>query len=174
MDIRLGHGYDVHAFEEAVEVAGLEQDGSPLKECFVVLGGVEIAHHRKLLAHSDGDVVIHALCDALLGSLALGDIGSHFPDTDEQYKNACSRDLLMHVVGLTVSQGYSVSNIDITVVAQRPRLAEAIPAMRETLAADCLLAVDRVSVKATTTEGLGFVGKEQGIACYASVLMIKA
>ena len=154
--IRVGHGYDVHAFGRGKHI---------------VLAGVRIKHSKKLKAHSDGDVLIHALCDALLGSLALGDIGHHFPDTDAQYKDADSRELLRHVRQLVVEQYYRINNVDITVLAEKPKLAPHIIAMRENLAADLEIAVDQVSVKATTTEKLGFVGREEGIAVHASVLI---
>lgn len=159
MTIRIGHGYDVHAFAAASENAS------------IVLGGVSIPFEKKLLAHSDGDVLIHALCDAMLGGLALGDIGHHFPDTDSRYHNACSRELLKAVVALVAERQYALSNADMTIVAQRPKMAEHIFAMRENIAADTGVAIDMISVKATTTEGLGFVGQEQGIACYANVLL---
>jgi 2-C-methyl-D-erythritol 2,4-cyclodiphosphate synthase len=156
MKLRIGHGYDVHAFG----------DGK-----FVVLGGVRIAHDRGLIAHSDGDVVVHAVCDALLGAAALGDIGQHFPDTDPAYKNADSIMLLKHVQVLLHKQKFAVQNVDITVLAQRPKILPHAPLMRQNIAAALQLDVSCVGVKATTTEGLGFVGREEGIAAHAVVLL---
>lgn len=156
MKIRIGHGYDAHRF----------QTGGRL-----ILGGVEVPHHQGLLAHSDGDVVIHALCDALLGALALGDIGQHFPDNQENYKGIDSRILLRQVVALLHEQHYQVGNADLTIVAQSPKLAPFIDAMRHCLASDLRLNQSQVSVKATTTERMGFVGREEGIAAYAVVLL---
>ncbi len=156
MNIRIGHGYDVHAF----------RDGDHL-----VLGGVCIPHTRAFAAHSDGDVLIHALCDALLGAAALGDIGRHFPDTDPAYKGADSRVLLHRVAELIRDQGYRVGNVDATIIAQAPKMAPHIEAMRANLADDLGVALDRVSVKATTTERLGFPGREEGIAAHAVVLI---
>lgn len=156
MKVRIGHGYDVHKW-------GADK---PL-----MLGGVEVPHSQGLQAHSDGDVVLHAVTDALLGALALGDIGQHFPDTDERYKGADSARLLEHAVTLCQSKGFQVGNIDITIVAQAPKMAPHIEAMRRRIA-DCLTtAVDNVNVKATTTEKLGFVGRKEGLACHAVVLM---
>lgn len=166
MNIRIGQGYDVHAFADTKSSAGDAENMSA-----IVLGGVTIPFEKTLLAHSDGDVLIHALCDAMLGALALGDIGHHFPDTDSRYHNICSRDLLKAVVKLLAERQYTLSNADMTIVAQRPKMADYIVAMRENIAADTGLGVDAISVKATTTEGLGFVGQEQGIACYANVLL---
>lgn len=154
---RIGHGIDVHRFG----------DGQ-----FVTLGGVQIPHDQGLIAHSDGDVVLHALCDALLGALALGDIGKHFPDTDERYRGANSRELLRHVVALIQEKKYTLANADITVLAERPKLAPHIATMRECIAADCGVAVDAISVKATTTEKLGFVGRREGIEAHAVVLLV--
>lgn len=156
--LRIGHGYDVHAFEAGDHV---------------MLGGVRIAHNRGLKAHSDGDVILHALCDALLGALALGDIGRHFPDTDSQYANADSRQLLKRVYGLVTERGYRLQNADITVLAEKPKLASHIQAMRENIAADLNVDSDCISVKATTTEKLGFVGREEGISAHAVVLLSK-
>ncbi len=157
-NLRIGHGYDVHAL-----AAGL-----PL-----VVGGIGIEHYRGCVAHSDGDVAVHALCDALLGAAALGDIGLHFPDTDDEFRGADSLGLLGRVVGLLASHGYGVVNADITVVMQRPRLRPHIDAMRVTLAAAMQVDVDRVSVKATTEERLGFTGREEGVAAHAVVLIEK-
>lgn len=154
--MRIGQGFDVHAFGPGTHV---------------VLGGVTIAHSHGLVAHSDGDVVIHALCDAVIGALALGDIGRHFPDTDSKYAKADSRVLLRHVYALVEKQGYALVNADITVLAERPKLAKHIIAMRENIAADLKTDENVISVKATTTEKLGFIGREEGIAAYAVVLL---
>ncbi len=162
MEIRVGNGYDVHRFADTPE------DGA----C-VVLAGLKIPHSHRLLAHSDGDVLAHALCDALLGSIALGDIGRHFPDTDPQYQGADSMLLLGHVQQLLRNQGWQLSNADLTVVAQAPRLAPHVDAMRANLAATLHVPVDRISIKATTTEGLGFTGRREGIAVIASVLVTR-
>ena len=159
MNIRIGHGYDVHAF----------RDGDHL-----VLGGVRIPHNRAFAAHSDGDVLIHALCDALLGAAALGDIGRHFPDTDPAYAGADSRVLLRRVAELIRAQGYRAGNVDATIIAQAPKMAPHIEAMRANLADDLGVALDRVSIKATTTERLGFTGREEGIAAYAVALLVAA
>ncbi len=154
--IRIGNGYDVHAF---------------CKGNFITLGGVKIPHNKGLEAHSDGDVLIHALCDALLGAMALGDIGHHFPDNDKQFKNIDSRILLQHVNKILTKKGYHLNNCDCTVVAQSPKLASYIEYMRNNLSIDLNVNIDAVSVKATTTENLGFVGKSEGIAVYAVVLL---
>jgi 2-C-methyl-D-erythritol 2,4-cyclodiphosphate synthase len=154
--IRVGHGYDVHRF-------GAGED--------VVLGGVRIPHDRGLLAHSDGDVLIHAICDALLGAIALGDIGRHFPDTDADNADIDSRILLRRVISLVHKEGWELANMDATLVAQAPKMAPHIAAMREHLAADMDAAVSQVNVKATTTEKLGFTGREEGIAAHAVVLL---
>lgn len=154
--MRIGHGYDAHAFTP----------GRPL-----ILGGVTIPHDRGLAAHSDGDAVIHALCDALLGAAALGDIGKYFPDSDKNFKNIDSRILLRKVVELLTTEGHRISNVDITVLAQAPKLAPYIDNMRKNLAADLKIAINNVSIKATTTERMGFVGREEGIAVYAVVLL---
>lgn len=156
MNIRVGHGYDVHAFKEGDHI---------------VLGGVKIPHSKAFAAHSDGDVLIHALCDALLGAAALGDIGKHFPDTDQQYKGIDSRLLLRHVVKLLHGKGLRVGNVDATIVAQRPKMAPHIEAMCLNLAADLQVARDQINVKATTTEHLGFAGREEGIAVHAVALL---
>ena len=157
--IRIGNGYDVHAFTEGD---------------FITLGGVNISHTRALLAHSDGDVVIHALCDALLGALALGDIGQHFPDDDSSIKNIDSRKLLRHVQKLITSNSYRMINCDCTIVAQSPKMAAHIVSMRENIANDLNVSVSAVSIKATTTEKLGFTGREEGISAYAVVLLEQA
>ena len=156
--MRIGHGYDVHRFAEGT---------------FVTLGGVQIPHRFGLLAHSDGDVLLHALCDALLGAAALGDIGKHFPDTDPRFKGIDSRELLRHVVSLLAEKGWAVGNIDSTIVAQAPKMAPHIDAMRSNIAADLNVALDAVNVKATTTERLGFTGREEGIAVHAVALLVR-
>ena len=157
--MRIGHGYDAHRFE----------GGRPL-----VLGGVHVPHDRGLAAHSDGDAVIHALCDALLGAAALGDIGAHFPDTDAAFRNVDSRLLLRRVLELLQQRGWRIGNVDITIVAQAPRLANFIPDMRKVLAADLQTGIENVSVKATTTERMGFIGREEGLAAHAVALLISA
>lgn len=154
---RVGHGVDVHRFGPGA---------------FVTLGGVQIAHDQGLVAHSDGDVALHALCDAILGALALGDIGQHFPDTDASFSGADSRGLLRHVVGLMQARGYRLGNADVTVLAERPKLMPHIPLMRERIAEDCGVGADCVSVKATTTEKLGFVGRREGIEAHAVVMLL--
>ncbi len=156
--MRIGHGYDVHRFG----------DGD-----FITLGGVQIAHNRGLVAHSDGDVLLHALADALLGAAALGDIGQHFPDTDPEFKGADSRVLLRHVVNVVREKGYRLSNADMTIVAQVPKMAPHITAMREIIAQDCNVSLDDINVKATTTEKLGYTGRKEGIASHAVVLLEK-
>lgn len=155
--MRIGHGYDVHRFG-----AGN----------FITLGGLQIPHTQGLVAHSDGDVLLHALTDALLGAAALGDIGQHFPDTDPQFKGADSRALLRHALALVQGKGWKVANVDATIVAQAPKMAPHIPAMRERIAADLQVTLDQVNVKATTTEKLGFVGREEGIAVHAVALLM--
>ncbi|TLX57060.1 2-C-methyl-D-erythritol 2,4-cyclodiphosphate synthase [Stutzerimonas nosocomialis] len=157
--MRIGHGYDVHRFGEGT---------------FITLGGVRIPHTCGLLAHSDGDVLLHALCDALLGAAALGDIGKHFPDTDPQFKGADSRVLLRHVVAQVRARGWQVGNVDATIVAQAPKMAPHIETMRTSIAEDLEVEMDQVNVKATTTEKLGFVGREEGIAVHAVALLVKA
>ena len=159
MDFRIGNGYDVHQLAE----------GLPL-----VLGGVKIPHTKGCVAHSDGDVLIHALCDALLGALALGDIGQHFPDTSDEYAGIDSKILLRRVVAMVRERGWEIVNVDITLLAQKPKIAPCVPQMRETLAVVIGLPVDTVSVKATTTERLGFVGREEGVAAYATCLLQSA
>lgn len=156
MSLRIGQGYDVHRFGP----------GDSL-----VLGGVRIAHHQGLVAHSDGDVLLHAVTDALLGAAALGDIGQHFPDTDPRYAGADSRVLLRDALALVAAQGWQLGNVDATIVAQAPKMAPHIPAMRANLAADLRVALDQVNVKATTTEKLGFTGREEGIAVHAVILL---
>jgi 2-C-methyl-D-erythritol 2,4-cyclodiphosphate synthase len=157
--MRIGHGYDVHAFGPGD---------------FVTLGGVCIAHDQGLIAHSDGDVALHALCDALLGAAGLGDIGQHFPDTDSRWRDADSRDLLRQVRALLIERGLIPGNVDVTILAQAPRIAPHVAAMRTHIAADLGLPEERVNVKATTTEGLGFVGRREGIAAHAVALLREA
>lgn len=159
MDIRIGHGFDVHALAEGLRL---------------VLCGVEIEHTKGCVAHSDGDVAIHAICDALLGALALGDIGKLFPDTDAKYKGIDSRQLLKEVVNIVTDKGYTISNIDCTIAMQRPKLRPHIDLMRERLAEVVGIPADRISVKATTTERLGFEGREEGVSATAVTLIIKA
>ena len=158
MPIRVGHGYDVHGLIE----------GRPL-----VLGGVEIPFSKGLDGHSDADVLLHALCDALLGSLALGDIGVHFPDSDPQFKDIRSLELLRRVAEMVKEKGYFIGNIDVTLVAEKPKIAGYIPQMQENIARTATIKTDRVSIKATTTEGLGFVGRGEGVASHAVVLVEK-
>lgn len=158
MSMRIGHGYDVHAFGDGDKI---------------VIGGVVIPHLRGLIAHSDGDVLLHALCDALLGAAALGDIGKHFPDTDMQYRNIDSRALLRMVYAKLNQLGWRLANADMTIVAQAPRMATYIPRMVEAIATDLQADLSQINVKATTTERLGFTGREEGIACYAVVLIEK-
>ena len=153
---RIGTGFDVHALVE----------GRPL-----ILGGLEIPHEKGLQGHSDADVLLHAVMDALLGALALGDIGQHFPDSDERYRGADSRQLLRHVHEKVRELGFAVGNLDCTVQAQRPKLRPYIEAMRKNLSEDLQISVGQISVKATTTERLGFVGREEGIAAEAVVLL---
>lgn len=150
--MRIGHGYDVHKF----------CDGRKL-----ILGGVEIEYEKGLLGHSDADVLIHAVCDALLGAAALGDIGKHFPDNDAAYKNIDSTILLRKVVALLNDKGYAINNIDVTVIAQAPKLAKYIDEMRKKVADCCGINIDRMSIKATTEEGLGFTGQKMGIAVHS-------
>ena len=154
--IRIGQGFDVHAFMEGDHVT---------------LGGLKIPHDQGLRAHSDGDVLLHAIMDALLGALALGDIGKHFPDTDARYRGADSRVLLRHVATLLHNSGYRVVNLDSTIIAQVPRMAPHIDEMRARIAADLGCEIGQVSVKATTTEKLGFTGRKEGIACQAVCLL---
>lgn len=156
--LRIGHGYDVHAFQDQGDV---------------ILGGVRIDYIKGLAAHSDGDVVLHALCDALLGAAALGDIGKHFPDTDPQFKGADSRVLLRDVYRLVQNRGYAVVNTDVTIIAQAPKMAPHIQAMCRNIADDLGIGLDCVNVKATTTEKLGFEGRSEGIAVHAVVLIEK-
>ncbi len=156
--IRVGQGYDVHRFN----------DGD-----FIILGGVKIDYEQGLEAHSDGDVVLHALCDALLGAAALGDIGRHFPDTDPEFKGADSRVLLRHVYRIVQDLGYHLVNADITIIAQAPKMAPHVAAMGQIIAEDLSVDIDCINVKATTTEKLGFEGRKEGIAVQAIVLIEK-
>lgn len=158
MDIRVGNGYDVHLLQDGLDFW---------------LGGVKLEHTKGCVAHSDGDTLIHALCDAMLGALALGDIGKHFPDNSAQYKGIDSKILLSRVNELIKERGYGVVNADCTILLQKPKVAKYIVPMRETLAGVLGIDADRVSVKATTTEGAGFVGREEAIAVYATVLLAK-
>ncbi|MCX4190938.1 2-C-methyl-D-erythritol 2,4-cyclodiphosphate synthase [Methylophaga sp. OBS1] len=157
--MRIGHGYDVHRFAE----------NRPL-----IIGGVTVPHSHGLEAHSDGDVLIHAICDALLGAAGLWDIGHHFPDTDEAFKNIDSRVLLRRVMADLLERGWVVNNVDATVIAQAPKLAPFIPEMKSLLASDMAVSEDEVNIKATTTEKLGFTGRKEGIAAHAVVLLRKA
>ncbi|WP_180000440.1 2-C-methyl-D-erythritol 2,4-cyclodiphosphate synthase [Acinetobacter sp. YH12239] len=154
--IRIGQGIDVHAFEEGD---------------YVTLAGIRIPHTHGLKAHSDGDVVLHALCDALLGALALGDIGQHFPDTDEQFKGADSKVLLKHVYQLILDRGYQLNNADITVACERPKLAKHNLDMRQSIADVLDVDINQISIKATTTEKLGFTGRQEGVLSTATVLI---
>ncbi|GGO68463.1 2-C-methyl-D-erythritol 2,4-cyclodiphosphate synthase [Bowmanella pacifica] len=158
MNIRIGHGFDVHKF------GGVGP---------IVIGGVEIDYVQGLLAHSDGDVALHAICDALLGALGLGDIGRHFPDNDAQYAGADSRELLRHVFSLIKAKGYRLGNLDVTVVAESPKMAPHVDAMCKNIAEDLDAQQDQINVKATTTEKLGFTGRKEGIGCHAVVLLEK-
>lgn len=158
MDIRIGNGYDVHKLVEGRDL---------------ILGGVKIEHEKGLLGHSDADVLIHAIMDAILGAMAKEDIGYHFPDTSDDYLDIDSRVLLRRVYAMVKEEGYSISNIDATVIMQRPKLRPYIEEMRENIAKDLELSIDRVSVKATTTENLGFEGREEGVSCIASALLLK-
>ena len=167
MKLRIGNGYDVHAF---ADIAVLNEK-QKLNEKYITLGGIEIPHRVSLKAHSDGDVLIHALCDALLGALALGDIGQHFPDTDDAFKGIDSKVLLKQVISLIEKEGYQLNNCDCTIVAQTPKMAPHILKMRTLLSELLKVELGAVSVKATTTEELGFTGREEGIAVYAVVLL---
>ena len=159
MKVRIGHGFDVHKFSE------------PKTHAHVILCGVAIPYDAELVAHSDGDVALHALSDALLGAAALGDIGHHFPDTDPTYAGADSRQLLRQVMDAVIEKGYRVGNVDLTIMAQAPKMAPHIESMRKNIAADLNIEIDQVNVKATTTEKLGFVGRKEGIAAEAVALL---
>ncbi len=154
--MRIGHGYDVHRLVEGRKL---------------IMGGVDIPYEKGLLGHSDADVLLHAIADALLGALAMGDIGKHFPDTDPAFKGADSMKLLEHVVGLIGAKGYCVGNLDATIIAQKPKMAPHIQTMRENIAHASGVEVDRINVKATTEEGLGFTGTGEGISAHAVVLL---
>lgn len=156
--MRIGHGYDVHRL---------------VTERKLILGGVEIPYEKGLLGHSDADVLLHAISDAILGAIGEGDIGKHFPDTDPAYKGISSIKLLRHVMSLAMERGYAIGNLDATIVAQRPKLAPYISAMRANIAEALVSEADRINVKATTTEELGFCGRGEGIASYAVVLLEK-
>jgi 2-C-methyl-D-erythritol 2,4-cyclodiphosphate synthase len=156
--LRIGQGYDAHRFKEGGQL---------------ILGGVAVEYDRSMAAHSDGDVALHALCDALLGAAGLGDIGRHFPDTDLDFKGIDSRILLREVCAKLAAEGYAVVNVDVTIVAQRPRLAPYIESMRANIAADLRIAPGFANVKATTTEGMGFEGRGEGISSYAVALIEK-
>lgn len=158
MDIRVGHGYDVHKLVENRKL---------------IIGGVEIPWELGLLGHSDADVLLHAISDAILGAAALGDIGKHFPDTDERYKGADSLMLLKEVCKKAGEKGYAVSNIDATIIAQKPKMKDYIPKMRENVANVCGIDIDRVNIKATTEEKLGFTGRQEGISAHSVCLLIK-
>lgn len=158
MNIRIGHGFDVHKFGGT----------SPL-----MLGGVNVPYDMGLIAHSDGDVVLHAITDAILGAMAMGDIGKHFPDTDAEFEGADSRVLLKHCYGLALDMGYEIGNLDVTIIAQAPKMLPYIEAMRHVLVTDLSAELANINVKATTTEKLGFTGRKEGIAVEAVVLMSK-
>lgn len=158
MNIRIGHGFDVHKFG----------GDAPL-----LLGGVHVPYELGLIAHSDGDVVLHAISDAILGSIALGDIGKHFPDTDAAFKGADSRQLLRHCYSLARDKGFELGNLDVTIIAQVPKMAPHIEAIREVLSQDLETSIENINVKATTTEKLGFTGRKEGIAVEAVVLVTK-
>jgi len=158
MKYKTGIGYDVHAFADNRKL---------------IIGGIEIPHHKGLAGHSDADVLLHAITDALLGALALGDIGKHFPDTDEQFKDVDSAILLKKVYHLIKKKGYKIGNIDSVVTLQEPKLAEYILQIREKISAILEAGTDQISIKATTTEGLGFIGREEGVSAFASVLIFK-
>ena len=154
--MRIGHGYDVHRFSENRDL---------------ILGGVKIPYEKGLLGHSDADVLLHAVCDALLGAAALGDIGKHFPDTAAEYKNIDSRILLRHTVNLIKEKGYTISNVDATVIAQKPKLSPFISDMVKNIADDCGVEIGKINVKATTEEGLGFTGELLGISAHAVCIL---
>ncbi len=156
--IRIGHGYDVHQL---------------VPERPLILGGISVPHNLGLLGHSDADVLLHAVCDAILGALALGDLGRHFPDTAAEFKDISSTELLRRVISLTLRNGYTIGNLDATIIAQKPRLAEYLPAMVTTIASLCQCSSGRVNVKATTTEKLGFEGRLEGISAHAVVLLTR-
>lgn len=154
--IRVGYGYDVHRFQEGRKL---------------ILGGVEIPHERGLLGHSDADVLLHAITDALLGALALGDIGTHFPDTDQKHKNADSQKLLVEAYSMIRERGYKLGNLDATVIAEKPKLQPYIDEIRQSIATSLGCSIDDISVKATTSERMGFAGREEGMAAHAVVIL---
>src|SRR6056297_995779 len=158
MNVRIGYGYDVHRLKEGREL---------------ILGGIKIPHNKGCVAHSDGDVLVHAICDALLGAAALRDIGYHFPDTDNQYKNIDSKILLKKTIQILHDNGYSLGNIDSTICLQKPKIQDFIPEMIQTIASVMNVAKNKISIKATTSEKLGFIGEEKGIAAHAMVLIEK-
>jgi len=160
--MRIGLGFDAHRFAD--------ESG----EFDIVLGGVQIHHDRTIVAHSDGDVVIHALVDALLGALALGDIGKHFPDSDPAFRNIDSRELLRAAYSKISAEGYALGNADVTVIAEKPRIASHVDDMRRVLSADMDALMDQISIKATTTEKMGFPGREEGIAAQAIVMLVSS
>jgi 2-C-methyl-D-erythritol 2,4-cyclodiphosphate synthase len=155
---RIGHGYDVHKLE----------DGKKF-----VIGGIEIDHYKGAVGHSDADVVIHVICDALLGALSLGDIGKHFPDTDNKYKGIDSKILLKKVMNLVSEKKYQISNVDVTILLQKPKLRNYIDSIRDSLSKIMEISISQISVKATTTEGLGFVGREEGVAAHCVCLITR-
>jgi 2-C-methyl-D-erythritol 2,4-cyclodiphosphate synthase len=155
---RIGHGYDVHKLE----------DGKKF-----VIGGIEIDHYKGAVGHSDADVVIHVICDALLGALSLGDIGKHFPDTDNKYKGIDSKILLQKVMNLVSEKKYQISNVDVTILLQKPKLRNYIDSMRDSLSKIMEISISQISVKATTTEGLGFIGREEGVAAHCVCLITR-
>lgn len=155
-NFRIGHGYDVHKLEEGKKF---------------VIGGIEIDHHKGAVGHSDADVVIHVICDALLGALSLGDIGKHFPDTDDKYKGIDSKILLQKVMKLIQEEKYQISNVDVTILLQKPKLRNYIDSMRDILSNIMEINKSQISVKATTTEGLGFVGREEGVAAHCVCIL---
>ncbi|MFN4853525.1 MAG: 2-C-methyl-D-erythritol 2,4-cyclodiphosphate synthase [Bacteroidota bacterium] len=155
-DIRIGHGYDVHQLTEGRKL---------------ILGGVDIPHHKGALGHSDADVLLHSICDALLGALALGDIGKHFPDTDANFKNIDSRILLEKVCRLVTDKGYLISNIDVSLCLEKPKVLPYADAMKKNIAEITGLTADRISIKATTSEKMGFVGRQEGVFCHCSALL---
>lgn len=157
--LRIGHGYDAHRFSDQVSNAE------------VVIGGVKIAHSHSLLAHSDGDVLVHALCDALLGAMALGDIGKHFPDSSAEFENIDSRILLRKVMQEVSKAEFRIANVDMTIIAQAPKMAPHIDSMRSYLANDLKIELSQINIKATTTEKMGFTGRKEGIAAHAVVLL---
>lgn len=156
--MRIGHGYDVHKLVEGRKL---------------IMGGVDIPFEKGLLGHSDADVLLHAIADAILGALALGDIGKHFPDTDPAFKGADSIKLLEHVVSLAIAKGYAIGNLDATIIAQRPKMAPHIQTMRANVAKACKVDIELINIKATTEEGLGFTGRAEGISAHAVVLMAR-